>query len=180
MNSSAPHAEPLVIFRSIRSETAPLLLLLVLVVLAIFLTARFEWSVQRVALGTWAGRNMGLPIPLFAILPLGLLANILHSALNYRYILCDTYVLEVSGLLDLRRRSLRLNYIHIRGVEISASVWQQLLGVADLIVIGPIVNHSEHTIQMKGIARAHAIKDFINAHIQDQLKQVGNPVGGVS
>ena len=175
--STEPKAgeEPIVIFRAVRSEAAGILLLFTLIVLTIYLTARFDWSVQHLQIGTWAGRTVTLPVPLFAILPLALLGVLVHAALNCRYIICDTYVLEVSGLLDIRRRSVRLNYVHIRGVEISASLWQQLLGVADLIVLGPIVNHSEHTIVMKGVKRAHSIQDLIIQRIQTQLKNVGAP-----
>ncbi|MBN8550995.1 MAG: PH domain-containing protein [Deltaproteobacteria bacterium] len=165
---------PTVIFRSLRSEIPALVILIALTVSSIWLTARFEWSVQRLALGEWLGYPISLPIPLFAILPITLGVFIVHSLYNYRYILCEDYVLEVSGLMDLQRRSVRLNYLHIRGVEIRASIWQQLVGVSDLIVLGPHAELEKATIEMKGIRNAHAVKDAINASIHTQLRTFGS------
>lgn len=168
---AAMHQENIVIYRSLRSELASILLLLVLTVMAAYGTAAYSWSVQHVPLGTYDGHPVYFRLPLFAIIPLALLAKILHSLLNYRYILCDEYVLEVRGLWALRRKSIRLNYSHIRGVEISESLWQQLLRIADIQILSDISMMAmpgaagEHFIEMKGVASPRMIKDMIQTRI---------------
>lgn len=172
MTTSMHHDETIVIYRALRSQTGSLLVFFATLAAAVYLTARFDWSVENIDLGPWAGREVQMPVPLFGIVPLALLAKILHSLLNCRYIICDTYVLEVRGLWDLRRKSIRLNYIHIRGVEINASLWQQVLGISDLTILGPTMEPVAHSIEMKGIARARKVKDLINARIESHVKGV--------
>ncbi len=164
----------IVIFRSARSQLISILCLIALIAYAVYATHRYDWAVQDITFGSPDGRQIHFPLPLFGLLPLALAAKILHSLLNFRYILCDTYVLEVQGLWALRRKSIRLNYVHIRGVEISESIVQQLLGIgdieilSDISIVGASGIAAEHTILMRGVARPREIKDTIQSHIQSQ------------
>ena len=162
--------EPLVIYRSHRSELMSILLFLVLFAASIYASMVFPWATQRIPLGSMFGAELYLPLPLFAIIPLALLGRILHGLYNYRYILCDEYVLEVKGLLSLRRRSIRLNYVHIRGVQIDESLLQQFLGIGDLQILGITGEHGEPRIEMKGVANPRALKDLIQQNIQRSVQ----------
>lgn len=170
---SPPSNNPIIIRRSPRSMMASFLLLIGLVSASVYLTVRFDWSIQTISLGMWSGRNIFMPLPLFALIPFGLLGYIGHGLYNCKYIICDDYVLEIRGLVEIRRKSIRLNYTHIRGVEISESIWQQLWRVADVHVLSDVsalsADHmSDGYVQMKGVTNAHRIKDLIQSRIQSR------------
>lgn len=166
----AQECPQIVIYRSIRSRLLALLAVFALTAASIYLSSRYAWAMQYIEVGAWLGVSLQLPLPLFGIVPLALLAQVVHSLLDYRYILCEDYVLGVEGLLSLKRRSIRINYVHIRGMEIDESLWQQLLRVGDLTILATTLDQGEHEVTMRGIAQPRRIKDLIQARVHEQVQ----------
>jgi uncharacterized membrane protein YdbT with pleckstrin-like domain len=170
-SSQRPEEHPqIVIYRSIRSRFLSLVAVFALTAASIYVSSHYPWSMQYIDIGAWLGVSLLLPLPLFSIVPLAFLAQIVHSLLDYRYILCDDYVLGVEGLLSLKRKSIRINYVHIRGMEIDESLWQQVLRVGDLTILATTLDQGEHLVTMRGIANPRRIKDLIQARVHEQVQ----------
>lgn len=161
--------QPVVIYRSHLNEWINILLVCLLSLCAGILTNKLEWSLQWISLGSLFGTNLTFPLPLFAIVPLALLGVIIHNVYNYRYILCDDYVLSVKGLWDFNRSSVRINYVHVRGVEIDEGLIQQVFGLGDLRILGTAGTESDHAVVMQGVRNPRKIKDLIQERINAKL-----------
>ena len=160
---------PIVIYRSHLNEWFNIVLVCGLSLVAGILTQMYEWSLQWIPLGSIAGLNLAFPLPLFAILPLALLGIVVHNLYNYKYILCADYVLSVKGLWDFNRSSVRINYVHIRGVEIDEGLAQRLFGLGDLRILGTAGTGSDHAVIMEGIRNPRKIKDIIQTRMNEKL-----------
>ncbi|MBX7144184.1 MAG: PH domain-containing protein [Oligoflexia bacterium] len=163
--ASATKHENLVIYRSALSELVSIVSVIALTILSVYLSVLFPWSVEHVNVGPLA-----IPIPLFGLLPLIILFRLLHNLYNYRYILCDEYVLEVRGLWSLAAKSVRINYIHIRGIEIDESLVQRILGLGDVSILGVIGNQGEPCLTMKGLRNPRHVKDLIQDRVNQQIQ----------
>lgn len=170
MNQSAPASAPhenIVIFRSPLNELVSILSVFALTILSVYLSVLFPWSVEHVTIGP-----ASIPIPLFGLLPLIILFRLLHNLYNFRYILCDEYVLEVRGLWSLAAKSVRINYIHIRGIEIDESLVQRILGLGDVSILGVIGNQGEPCLVINGVRHPRKVKDLIQERVNKQVQNI--------
>ena len=167
LKASCRESDNIVIYRSPLNEIPRGIVLLALYVATIYVSWTYPESIQYVSLGELFGRELSMGLPLFGIVPLVFMGAISHSLLNFRYVLTPDYVMEIEGLLDLREKSVRLHYIHIRGMEIDRSVLQKLLNIGDLR-LGSAVAHGDSEIVMKGIYNPRHYKDIINQRIMAQ------------
>jgi|GEM_PF-1278753 len=169
------HQDNIVINRSPLSEGPKIVLFVVTLVLAVYLSINFPWTAQRIPLGEFFGWNLGFDLPLFGIIPFVLLGVIAHNLLNYRYVLTPEYVLEIEGLLAFSSHTARVHYIHIRGIEIDKTFYQRLVGIGkvSLVSMGSLTSDSEAEICMKGVANPGKIKDMIEARTKEKEDRIG-------
>ncbi len=125
--SGAPELEEVVFSRSPLAMFPMVILTVLLAVFAAYLTARFSWSVQLIHLG-----ERSIALPLFALVPLILGAVAIRDLYDARYIIGADHVRAVSGLISFRKSDVRVEFEHIRGVEVDRSLWGRLVNVGDL------------------------------------------------
>jgi uncharacterized membrane protein YdbT with pleckstrin-like domain len=162
------HSNNIVIFRSPLSEFWGFCATAAVTVLSIYLSGVFPWSIQEISIALTGSNQFSLAVPLFALLPLTMLMQVIHNIYDYRFILCDDYILEVRGLWSLFRKSVRINYVHVRGIEIDESFLQQLFGHGDVAILG-VADQGHPAIIMRGIAKPRAVKDLIQSRVNAQL-----------
>jgi hypothetical protein len=170
--------ETIVIFRSAFSEFTGFFYVIILVAMASYLTFIYPWSLQHAEISIPDLFAFSVPVPLFALIPLTMLLRVFHNLFDCRYIICDEYVLEVDGLWSFARKSVRINYIHIRGIEIDESFNQRLLGLGDIAILG-VADQGHPSIVMRGVAKPRQIKDIIQERVTRQLSGIRvAPVAG--
>lgn len=161
------YSENIVVNRHYLDELPRIVLLILLYILAIYVSIKVPVTVQYIPLGSLFGKQFSIGLPLAGIVPLMLMANIAHSLMNYRYVLTPDYVMEIEGLLDFREKSQRLHYIHIRGMEIEKSVFQKMFNLGDLKLGSPVAQ-ADAEIVLRGIRDPRRFKDIINQRIIEQ------------
>ncbi len=161
----------------IRPSIISQLHLLALFLLSLWVTydsfARFPDTVEHYFLGSAFGFDVGLSLPAMGILPLVLGAALIHKLLNRKYVLCEDYILEIEGLVAFTLRTVRLRYLHIRGLEIDCNILQRMLGVGDLRVGGEI-SPEDTDVVMMGIYNPNRYKDIIKERINRKLRLLAN------
>lgn len=168
----------IVIFRSALGEVTGFFYVLILAAMASYLTFLYPWSLQHAEISIPGLFAFSLPVPLFALVPLTMLLRVFHNLFDCRYIICDEYVLEVEGLWSFARKSVRINYIHIRGIEIDESFTQHLLGLGDIAILG-VADQGHPSIVMRGVAKPREIKDIIQERVTRQMSSIRvAPVAG--
>lgn len=162
------------IYPSPLAQVHLIFLIFMAAVIAAYVDARFVWGSQDLFLGEFFGYPLTVNIPLLGLVPLVLLAMLAHRLLDRRYVLSEDYILEVEGLLAWRLRTVRLRYLHIRGLEVDRSILQNLFGVGDLRVGGE-TSPEDTDVVMYGIAHPEAFKDLIKERINRKLAELKSP-----
>ncbi len=160
-----------VVYRGVFSEWGWLLLTIVLAAGAYHATPVSPWSVQEVVLNQGSPRALSINLPLLALLPILSGLKYLHSLFDQRYIICPDYVMEIRGILGWKRHSTRVNYVHIRGIEIDESLVEQMLGIGELRILTGPTSSDEYAICMDGIANPRGVKDIIQARTNIKLRE---------
>ena len=166
------HPDDIVINPSLLAQLHILLAVLVTTVMAIYLAVSFDWGSQTLTLGQVLKHELRITLPLFGIVPLVLLGTLSHRLLDRRYLLCNDYILEVEGLLAWKLRTVRLRYLHIRGLEVDRTILQHLFNVGDLRVGGEI-SPEDTDIVMTGIYKPERYKDIIKERINQKVTALG-------
>jgi len=168
-DSLLEHPDNEVFARCARDELHLILFFLGAVAIMVWLTRELPWSLQTVDLGEIIGWDIQVGIPLFALLPIMIGLVIMRRLYDRRYILTPEYVLQVEGLTSLRRRSLRLHYQHIRGVEIDVSFLDMILGSGDVLLFSDVAQQNAQ-IALLGVSHPRAVKDRIEARIRERAR----------
>jgi uncharacterized membrane protein YdbT with pleckstrin-like domain len=159
--------DTVIIYRSPLAEAPRIFLLVVLYIATIYFTNKFPITVHQISIGSLFGYDITFGLPLLGLLPLMLMGNIVVRLMNYKYVLTPDYVLEIEGLMALVEKSVRLHYIHLRGIEIERSVLQKLFNLGDLR-LGSAIAQGDAEIVMKGIYNPRRVKDIINERMIEQ------------
>ncbi|RIL03485.1 MAG: hypothetical protein DCC75_12925 [Proteobacteria bacterium] len=136
--------------------------------LMIYLTVKFDWSVQYFGLGQWLGYKIRLGLPLFGIFPLIALVWVVRSIYDELYILTDEYALKIMGRCSLTGKTIRLNYVNMRGVNIEKNLYQRLFDVGDLVVESDVTTAGSQ-IRMKGISNPRFYKDLLQKKMAELI-----------
>lgn len=161
-----------VIFRHPFDETPRILLLLLFYAAAIYISVAFPVTVQRVPLGSIFGKEMSIGIPLAAIVPIMMMGGIVHSLYDVRYVLTPDYVMEIEGLLSFNEKSVRLHYIHIRGMEIERNIFQKMFNIGNL-KLGSAIAQGDSDVVLRGVYDPRRYKDIINERIMERMSADG-------
>ena len=160
---SAPHTtvgvvdgENLLFHQSWLNQMPLIFLAVFLEVVIVYLTIAYpDFALFVVPLGSDGFSASILPVfPLFVLLWGAI------RIYNERLVVTPLYLIHVSGRLQWRERSVRLEYSHIQEIETVQSIFQRFLGIGDLMVV-PIGSGNRSPIMMKGLRHPRAVKDVI-------------------
>ncbi|MCB0325882.1 MAG: hypothetical protein KDD69_20025 [Bdellovibrionales bacterium] len=151
-----------VVTESWRNQLVLLAVLIFGTALLIYLTADYpEMFVQRIEFG-----ELVLPLPLFPIYALALLALLLHRLLNECFVLAPDYLLYIEGRLSWRRRTIRLYYQDIREIEIDQTLAQRVVNTGN-VTVTPLAVGVERTLVVDGVKNPRLLKDLLLARRED-------------
>jgi uncharacterized membrane protein YdbT with pleckstrin-like domain len=125
-------SEPIVFYRSHLAELPLILLCLALFIAGIYFSFLYPEYIEFIELFTIFGRTAYLPIPLFLLVPIILLAYTLHCLYDAKYILGPDYIRATYGLISFKKKDMRLEFIDIRGIEINRGIYGRLVNVGTL------------------------------------------------
>ena len=128
---------------------------------AIWLSIAYPWSVEHLEIPLF---NFAFPLPLFAIIPLLLLGALFHALYNVRLILCPEYLIYVEGALNWKEKSIRVEYEHIREIEIDQTIYQRIVNVGDILVT-VVATSIESSLIVPGVHDPRAVKDLIREFV---------------
>lgn len=160
---SAPHTtvgvvdgENLLFHQSWLNQMPLIFLAVFLEVVIVYLTIAYpDFALFVVPLGSDSFSASILPVfPLFVLLWGAI------RIYNERLVVTPFYLIHVSGRIQWRERSVRLEYSHIQEIETVQSIFQRFLGIGDLMVV-PIGSGNRSPIMMKGLRHPRAVKDVI-------------------
>ncbi len=147
------------IFKVWRSEIPRLAVFAMLCVLAVVLSRELSGSVISGELLTLGDTRIDLHLPLFWLLPLGSLLELLYRIYNNRYSIDPTYVEARTGILSLNQQVVRIRYEDIRGVESDQGILGRLLDFGD-VQVGTAAS-SEMEVVFHGIAAPKEVREMI-------------------
>lgn len=151
--------------QSILNHGLLLSICIALTVISVYLTYEFSWSMQTI----WSSDYFSIKIPLFALVPLVLIARLLHATHDKKIVFTDSYILFLEGLMSWKEKSIRLHYFNIKEIEIDQTIYQRMFGLSDLLIT-TVATQIEDSLRMPGLRRARVIKDFINERMSQQLQ----------
>lgn len=157
-----------IVKRSILDLWVQILAFLLLLVLAKYVIETNTSSTTHISIDIF-DHPFTMSFPIIIVIPLVMLARIVHALYDERYIITPEYLVTVQGRLSLNSRTVRLRYIHIKDVELNKSFHQRFFDVADL-VFATSITPNDASIHMKGIRHPHHVKDLIQKHIGDTLQ----------
>lgn len=116
-----------------------------------------EYSFAPVTIGeqTWG-------VPVLGLIPLVLLLKATFRIYNERFVLTPEYLIDVTGRLSWRERSVRLEYGRIQEIEISQTILQRILGLGDVVLV-PIAGVFTSSMSMNGLRNPRIVKDIIRS-----------------
>lgn len=172
--------DQIVIYRSPLSQLGKIILFLLSIPFMVWFSATFPQSVEHLQF-TWRGElAFAVGVPMSGIVPILLLAAITHGLFNYKYVICDDYVIEIAGLISLSLRTTRLHYIHIKTVEVNKNILERILNIGDLVIAADMTQ-ADSQINMRGVNDPHQYKDIIHERIRvkaNGLSTLGLAVAG--
>ena len=124
----------IIVHRSLQSLLGKITLLCLTVVAVGMLAFTFPGTLFQVQTGTLGEYEVGLVIPVFAVVPLTLLLIIVFQTLNRYYVIGPDSVRQVVGILSPGLSSIEIYYRNVRSIRVSQNPWQRLLGVGDVRV----------------------------------------------
>lgn len=157
----------------VRQASLNQLPLIIAFVASIFLTfwapLHYPVTLQEIDLGI-----ITFSLPLFGLFPLVIAAALVRSLGNYRLILTPEYIYYAEGIFNWKEKTIRIEYNHIREIEIDQTMFQRIFGMGDL-VITVVATSIESSTNMPGIWRPRKIKDLIRSrmHVEEQALAPG-------
>lgn len=148
--------ENVILSQSWMNQLGMIFLALLLVAAVFYLNREFS-EYTAIPIKTESGTFL---IPFLFILPLVLFGKASFSIYNERFVLAPEYMIDVTGRLSWRERSVRLEYGRIQEIEIGQTIVQRILGLGDVIII-PVAGMTQTTINMHGVRHPRVVKDLI-------------------
>lgn len=146
--------EALVVHRSPLAFGPLFLLFLFVSLLSVYITFEFPMSVQKIDLGLFA-----FHLPLSGLLPMMIGGFILHKLYDAKYVIGPGYLRGTEGLLSMQKSDVLVEIGHIRGIEISRSLYGRMVNTGTL-AIGTAAQEDEELI-MRYIADPSRVRDII-------------------
>lgn len=127
---------------------------ILLALVAAYATARFPWSVQMVSV-----LGVSMKLPLFALVPLILGVLAIRDLYDARYIIGADHVRAIDGIISFRKNDSRVEFEHIRGIEVDRSLWGRLVNVGELRIGTAMA--AEVEIIIRGVQNPSLYRDII-------------------
>jgi uncharacterized membrane protein YdbT with pleckstrin-like domain len=124
----------LVIKRSWRSQWRRLLIYFALCAAAIFLSAYFPKSIIQGRLFTIGGQDIILVLPLFALMPLYGLLNLLYPVFDATLTLDNRGIETRIGIISLKQDTTRIRYEDIRSIDKMQTLVERILNVGTISI----------------------------------------------
>ena len=153
----------IIVYRHFLSLGPEIALFILVSLAALYYTAKHPEFIQYVDIGV-----VILPIPLFLLLPVVLASYIIHGLYNYKYVISNDYVLDYEGVLSFKMTETRVEYEHIRGIEVDRTIYQRILGLGDIRIGTAVRNDVE--VLLKGIYNPHYYKDIIESRLRRHVE----------
>lgn len=101
-----------------------------------------------------------IQIPVLLLLPIILLLKVFYIIHNERFVLTPEYMIHITGRLNWKERTVRLEYTRIQEIEIDQTLLQKLFNLGDVVIL-PVAGSSTTNIHMHGTSSPREVKDAI-------------------
>ncbi|MBN8547982.1 MAG: PH domain-containing protein [Deltaproteobacteria bacterium] len=155
------NSQRIVVHKVWRSEIERIVVLFVLCIAAVALSHHFPSSTIRGELFTLGETRIDLNLPLFALMPVVALGDLLARIYDVLYVLDGQGIEAREGIISLNQRIITLRYEDVRMVEFDQSLIERFLDVGTLQV-GTAAS-SEVELEMKGVAAPREIQQMIQS-----------------
>jgi hypothetical protein len=115
--------------KDVRSQAANIFLCVILFIGGLRCSMYFSFGVQWLDLGL-----IGIPVPLFFLPAITLVAYVLHSIYDAKYYVERDCIRAEHGLASFQSTEARIDYIHVRGAEVHQNILDRIFDVGTLKV----------------------------------------------
>lgn len=159
----------IVVRRSWRSQWRRMIIFLVLSAASIFLSSYFPQSVIQGKLFPWGSQEVILVLPLFSLLPLFGLFNLMLPVYDGSFTIDNRGLETRIGILSLHQDITRIRYEDIRSIELMQSLMERALNVGTLAIGSAATGGIE--IFFDGIAMPKELKNLIQQERDRRLRR---------
>ena len=132
-------SKPLYFRKSFLSEIPLILLNILMIPLVVHLSNEHPASIISIPII----ENYSIPFPLFALFPILCLIILFKRVYNYRYIIEDTHMRSVHGLLSLHKKDMRIEYRDVLGIDIERNLIERIFNVGDIEIGTAMLGEAE-------------------------------------
>lgn len=159
----------IVVRRAWRSQWRRMIIFLILSAASIFLSSYFPQSVIQGKLFPWGGSEIILILPLFSLLPLFGLFNLMLPIYDGSLTIDNRGLETRIGILSLHQDITRVRYEDIRSIELMQSLLERGLNVGTLSIGSAATGGIE--ILFDGIAMPKELKNLIQQERDRRLRR---------
>ncbi len=157
--TSSAGGTAIVIHKVWRSEVVRIGIFFALCIAAIVLSSFFPRSIIRGELLTLGDTRMDLDLPLFALMPVVAMMDLIARVYDVRYVLDGEGLEAREGIISLSQSITRIRYEDVRLVEFDQSLMERFLDIGELQV-GTAAS-SDIEVIMRGIACPREVQKLI-------------------
>ncbi|MEZ4753925.1 MAG: PH domain-containing protein [Bdellovibrionota bacterium] len=154
----------LVIYRHFLSLAPMIILFVIASLVAFYYSASDRRFIQEVDI-----YGVIFSLPLLGLIPLVLAAYIIHGLYNSKYVIRDHCLICVEGLLSFKMQETRVEYEHVRGIEVQRSLYQRLFGLGDIKIGSAMQGDVE--IYIRGIINPRYYEKVIEYRLRKHVVQ---------
>jgi uncharacterized membrane protein YdbT with pleckstrin-like domain len=150
-----------IVAKTWRSEVKRMMIFVVLSVISVYMTHLFPGSVIEGKIITVGDSSLLFALPLFWLMPVGAVGNIIFRIYNVRYVIDSRGIEAKVGILAMNQRITRVRFEDIRSVETEQTMLERILCIGD-VEIGTAAT-GDIEILFQGIAAPTEVQDMIQA-----------------
>lgn len=148
-----------VIHKAWRSELKRTVTFLIAAIVSVWLSHRFPWSVVQGRLFTVGDYRLFLHLPVFCLVPFGLLVDVMVRLYDVKYTISDKGIESRVGILSFHQRITQLRFEDIRECVIEQSLLERMLDVGDVEVATAATGLTE--IVLEGVGAPAEVHETI-------------------
>lgn len=152
-----------------RSEVERLIIFACLCIAAVVLSHFLPGTLIRGEIITIGSTKIWFTLPLFALMPLTALGDLLARIYDVRYTLSAEGIESREGIVSLSQRVTRIRFEDIRLIEVDQTLLQRFLGVGNVIIGTAATDTVE--VRMRGIEAPAEIQRMVQAE-RDKRQQL--------
>ena len=151
-----------VFYRSKLAELPMIALLLIIIILKLYLTAKYNFGLVNYNLSL-LGKTYTLSFSLLSILTVFVFLLILRNHYNQKLIVGSNFVICKSGIISINQQDVRLDFENIRGIEIDKSILDRILNLGKLKIGSSSTDQIE--IIFSGLRNPNQVRALIEYRI---------------